>query len=424
MYALYNGAWALAAPGLRRWLRRHPRHGELLARFAPVIPAFSGQPIWVHACSVGEVTTAKPILKALQTRFPATPILLTASTATGYELANKSCADFHVTWFPFDSPRAVGSFLDGAKPRVLVLVETEIWPNVLRECRRRGIPSVIVNGRISDKHFPRYLRFRFLLRKVFCQLAAAGVQNETYAERFAMLGVNRSAIHVTGNTKFDAVATAVDEELRARLRTENGLSGGGPVLVFGSTRPGDEALAATCWRQLREEFPTLRLVVAPRHLDRIDEALQPFEEAVLRRSEVLRGREPSGERIFFLDTVGELAAFYSLGDVAVVGGSFYAGVNGHNPLEPAALGVATVFGPYMSNFPDPAAVLLGAGGGIQVGRPEELCGTLISLLNDTARRATMASRAREAVLNQRGAIERNVDLVETLLSRSGRPVPE
>ena len=421
MYAIYNLAWAVAAPGLRAWLRRHPRHGPLLARFDPEIPADVVRPLWVHACSVGEVTTAKPILQALRQRFAGAPILLSTSTATGRDLADRTCAGCPVTWFPFDAPGSVRQFLEKAQPRILILIETELWPNVLRECRRRGIPAVIVNGRLSDKHFPRYRRWRPFFQAVFGQLTAVGVQNQVYADRMTALGVDAAKVHITGNTKFDAVAAEVDEARRARLKAENGFPEQAPILVFGSTRPGDEALAGACWHTLRTQFPDLRLVVAPRHLERMDEALQPFDEPVLRRSEVKQGRTPNGERVFFLDTVGELALFYSLGSVAVVGGSFFPGVNGHNPLEPAALGVPTVFGPYMSNFPDPAAVLLAAKGAIQVPSPERLGETLAALLNDPEESARMAARGRDAILSERGAIERNVDLVEAVLQHSSPP---
>ncbi len=418
IYGLYNTALALIAPCGAIWLRCHPRHRTLLARFNPSVPPLHGRPLWVHACSVGEVNTARPIVKALQARLPKVPMLLTVSTETGHVLAEKVCAEFAVTWSPFDTRAAVRRFLDKAQPRALVIVETELWPNLVRETRRRGVPVIVVNGRISDKHYPRYRRWRSFFAEVLRHVTAIGAQNDAYAQRFAAIGAAPGITHVTGNTKFDGVTTGIDAKARSRLRTENGFQPGQPILIFGSTRPGDEALAAACWRALCKDLPGLRLIVAPRHLERLPEAVAAFSEPILRRSEVKEGRSPDGERVFLLDTVGELVSFYAIASVAVVGGSFYPGVNGHNPLEPAALGVPTVFGPYMSNFTDPARALLAARGAIQVSRPEDLCAALRSLLADPAEQRQLGTRARKAVLDNQGAIDRNVDLVLAQLDLS------
>jgi len=333
-------------------------------------------------------------------------------------LAQATCSGFPITWFPFDHPAAVRRFFDAVRPSALVLIETELWPNVVREAGIRKVPVIIVNGRISDKHFPRYQRFHFFFKKVFQGITAAGVQSRRYAERLAILGVDPSRITITGNTKFDAVTAVVDSEKQNQIRAECGFAADAPVLLFGSTRPGDEALAAECWKSLREKFPTLRLVVAPRHLDRIEEALAPFAEPVRRRSEILAGRIPAGERVFFLDTLGELNSFYALATVAVVGGSFYPGVNGHNPLEPAALGVPAVFGPYMSNFAEPSQVLLDAHGAVQVAAPEDLLAVLQDLLDDSQKRSVIGENGRAAVVENQGAIVRTVELIASLLNKA------
>jgi 3-deoxy-D-manno-octulosonic-acid transferase len=340
---------------------------------------------------------------------------LTASTATGQELARKIVKDAAVAWFPFDTLTAVRGFLERVAPRALVLIETELWPNVLRETRRTGAPVIVVNGRLSDRRLPRYTRFRPFIKPIFQQITHAGVQTPLYAERFAWMGVDPARIRVTGNTKFDAVATEMDAKLRGRLRLENFFPANAPILLFGSTRPGDEALAAACWKTLRDAFPALRLVVAPRHLARLADAIAPFDEPVFRRTEVKAGRAYGGERIFFLDTVGELSQFYALASVAVIGGSFYPGVNGHNPLEPAALGVATVFGPFMSNFQEPARALIAQRGAVQVAQPGALSGALAALIADSAERRHLGTLGRKVVLENRGAIARNVDLIAEAL---------
>ncbi|HNR32428.1 MAG TPA: glycosyltransferase N-terminal domain-containing protein [Candidatus Hydrogenedentes bacterium] len=415
-YLLYNAVVRSLAPALALWLRAGRRHRALAARFAPPVPQLQARPLWVHACSVGEVNTARPLVRALHERFPDSPVLLTVSTSAGRALAEGMRGECATTWFPFDAPATVRRFVAEARPRVLILVETEIWPNVVRECRRAGVPVVVVNGRISDKHFARYARFRRFFREVFAYVSAAGVQDDEYARRIIALGAPAKAVTVTGSTKFDGAATHIDPRARARVRRENGFQQDDLVVVFGSTRPGDEALAAATWQALRDESPRLRLVVAPRHLDRLDEALAPFaEEPVLRRSAVLRGERPSGERVFFLDTVGELVQFYAIGDVAVVGGSFHPGVEGHNPIEPAALGVPTVFGPYMRNFAEPARILVTANAARRVLQPDELPDTLRALLRDGTARRTLGTRGRRAVLENQGAIARNVDLIAEAL---------
>jgi 3-deoxy-D-manno-octulosonic-acid transferase len=411
VYAFYNVATSLAAPFGAAWLALGSKHRRLLGRFAPPVPVSHGKPLWVQACSVGEVGTAKQMIGAMRQRWPEIPVALTVSTASGYDLAGLACPDAALTWFPFDHPYIVRRFVRGLAPRALILIETEIWPNVLREAHRNGAAVVLVNGRLSDKHIGRYQRFGFLFRRVLSHLSEAGMQNEEYAERLKSLGADPARVHVTGNTKFDGVLTEVDPERLARLRSETGLIPGEPVVVFGSTRPGDETLAASCWRTLRDAFPGLRLVVAPRHLERVGEAVSAFDEPVLRRSETSQGRRPGGEKVIVLDTVGELAAFYALATLVVIGGSFYPGVNGHNPIESAALGVPTVFGPYMRNFVDPARELLARGGAVQVDRPEGLLPALTRLLGDPQERARIGARGREAVLANQGATERNLDLI-------------
>lgn len=350
---------------------------------------------------------ALPLARAAHDRWPTMPLLLTASTVTGRTQLRRPDAVLTAGWFPFDHALVVRRFLDATAPRALVLIETELWPNVLRGCRARGIPVTIANGRISDAQFRRLTRFRSWVRPMFACIDRAGMQSAEHAARMVALGVPASRVEVTGSLKFDGAPVQAPPEDLASLRAACGLDDA-PVLVAGSTRPGDEALVADAWRALRKMYPDLRLVVVPRHVDRADEVARLFTEPVLRRSS---GEAPSGEPVVLVDTLGELTAFYALATVAVVGGSFRPGVDGHNPIEPAALGIPAVFGPYMRNFAEPAHLLAAGGGALQLDQPGQLTDAVRRLLADPVLRARMGEQARAVVAANRGATARTLDLL-------------
>ncbi len=417
---LYDVFTSAAAPLVCTRLMLSRRYRTLLKRFYPEVPDFRGSPVWFQACSLGEVNVAKPILDAVCKRLPDDDceMLLTVSTLAGRTAAESAKLPAKITWCPFDQRQIVTRFVKTVQPRALILVETEVWPNLVRCTADLGIPVAIINGRISDKHLPRYQRFSGWLKPVFGRISLACMQNEEYAERIVELGVPRSNVRVTGNTKFDGVALDVNRDEVRDLREACGIREDASVLVFGSTRPGDERLAAECWNILKNEFPELILVLVPRHTERTEEVMAFFSnEKILLRSRLKQGAKPAGERVLIVDVMGELVKFYAMAALAVIGGSFYPGVNGHNPLESAALGIPTVFGPYMRNFIDPARALISAGGARQVKSPDDLAEVLVGLLSDSAERARLATRGREAVLANRGAIERTLDAIFPLLER-------
>jgi 3-deoxy-D-manno-octulosonic-acid transferase len=363
---------------------------------------------------VGEVNTAKPLLSALHSRWPELPQVLTVSTASGYAYSQGLTAPWlHITHLPFDTVRVVRDFLRRLNPRMLILVETELWPSIIAETRRLDVPVVLISGRLSAKHFGRYRCATRLVRPLLAEMAALGVQTPLYAERFERLGADPARIHITGSTKYDGVATEVPgiDELRQQLNLEPA----DPVLVFGSTRPGDESLAYACWTGLRSEFPRLRLIVAPRHLQRLGEVAQSMGEPVCLWSEVVAGATPEQSSPLVVDTMGELVRFYALATVAVVGGSFFPGVEGHNPFEPAALAVPTVFGPYMSNFAEPAAMLLDGHGAIQVSDSTHLADAIAGLLRAPGQRKALGIAARGVVAANRGAIARTLEIISSHL---------
>jgi len=408
-YPLYNLAWAAASPLARCYLRIRPRHRPLRARFHVPEPV-DAPPVWVQACSVGEVAVARPIITALEAALPGTPIVLSTSTIGGHAEAERKAGSALVRWFPMDAPGVVRRYVRTLQPQVLVLVETEIWPNVIREASRAGVPVVVVNGRISDRQFPKLQRWAAWLRPVFSQLNAAGMQNECYAERLAALGTPAERVEVTGNAKFDSVQTELDSRERVRLRARMRIPADAPLLVFGSTGPGEEALAVACWHSLRERWPKLRLVIAPRHLHRVDGILARLNAPHVRRSALDKSATARDAPVILLDTFGELGMCYSMATVAVVGGCFFSGMDGQNPLEPAALGVPTIFGPFMDSFRDSVQVLLDANAAHQVDKTA-LCDTLAQLFENPGEARRLGTRARKAVLDNRGAVARNVDLV-------------
>lgn len=415
-WLLYSALMDFAAPFAAVYLLLRPKYRPLLGRFRPRVPVpplgQRSRPLWIHACSVGEVNIARPIIEAVRNRWPGLPLLLTVSTVSGRDLARNVLPQVPLTWLPFDHPACLRPFLRKLDARALVLLDTELWPCLISLLHLSAVPVILANGRISDKHFPKYRRLKGFLRPVLEDLSAAAMQNDEYAGRLIELGARPERVCACGSTKFDGVRESVDPGKVEALRAQCGFHPADPVIVFGSTRPGDEALAAACWTSLRDPFPNLRLVIAPRHLDRLQEGVAPFKEPIKRRSE---GGLNTGARIFFLDTVGELVDFYAMGSVAVIGGSFSPGVNGHNPLESAALGVPTVFGPYMRNFIDPARELVAHKGAVQTDA-DELSKVLLRLLENPEERAALAQNGREAVRKNQGAIKRTLDLIEPFLS--------
>ncbi|HOK90661.1 MAG TPA: 3-deoxy-D-manno-octulosonic acid transferase [Candidatus Hydrogenedentes bacterium] len=410
----YRVTMAMAAPLARLWLASGSRHGPLYGRFWLPPGEVAPGGIWFHACSLGEVNTARPLLVAAEKRWPDIPVMLSSSTFTGYSRAVEVAGADRARWFPFDDPASVRRFFDTAAPRAVALVETEIWPGFLAGAEQRGVPVVILNGRISDRAFPRFRRFASIFHPAFRRITLVAAQNEEYADRFIELGVPEERVRVTGSLKFDAVQLEPDPARRDYLRTCLGLVGDPParVVVFGSTRPGDEALAATCLERLRPQFPDVHWIIAPRHVDRageVESLLRPF--GVVRLSVLKRG-ETTPARVVLADTVGDLVGLYSLATVAVIGGSFYPGVEGHNPLESAALGIPTIYGPFMRNFPDAASALEKVGGALRLSAPDQLAETLKRLLSDPMKREVMGMSARQAVLAGRGALQRNLDCLD------------
>lgn len=406
---IYRALLWPAAPLVAAWLGIDPTRRPQLRRFQPDVPQVHA-PIWVHACSVGEVNTALPLVRAIQQRWPDRDIVLTASTPTGHAFA-RDRSPVPVAWFPLDHPLSVNGFFERLQPSALLLVETELWPGVLSRAHRLGVPVALISGRLSDAHARAYARSRRLWQAVLRPLAAAAMQSQLHADRIAALGVPPDRIRVTGNIKYDALPEKLSPAERERLRSSLGIAPDAPVVVFGSTHPGDEALAADCWRGLRGRFPGLRLIVAPRHLDRVEAAGRELGAVPHVRRSTISGASDRDAGVILLDTHGELGRVYAIADVAVMGGSLHPGVDGHNPLEPAAQGVVTIVGPHMRNFRDITAQLLECGSAVQIPGPGSLCAAIGPMLDDRAATAQRGASALEVLAANRGAIERTLAFI-------------
>jgi len=365
-----------------------------------VIDAMAGQrPIWFHAASVGEVIASQKLLEGIRERFPGRRLLVSTFTPTGNEAAKEKLKADGVIFLPLDFPWAVNRAVKKVNPSTLILMETELWPNLIRKAGSMGIPVVLVNGRISDTSYGKYWFISPLLKKVFESITLFLMQSEGDAGRVITLGAEQSKVTVTGNIKFDLKPADKDIGFMDNW--------GGPVLLAGSTHKGEDAPILDIYKGLRERYPALKLVLAPRHLDRVREVEGILKEKGLqfvRRSEVSEKIELP---ILLLDTLGELATFYKYGTIVFIGGSLIP-VGGHNPLEPALYGKPVLFGPHMENFRDSARILEESGGGARVDNPEGLNNRIDRLLSDIDLRQTMGNNARQAVLKNQGATERTM----------------
>jgi 3-deoxy-D-manno-octulosonic-acid transferase len=371
-----------------------------------------GRPlIWIHAVSVGEVLAVTRLVKALDAGLPGYFVAISTTTRTGQALARERFGANRVFYCPLDLPWAVRAYLNALKPRMLVLAETEFWPNLLSGCFRRGIPVAVVNARISDRSWPRYKMLRRLWKPLLGRLSSVLAQSEIDASRLIALGCAPERVAVAGNLKFDV--RAAEEAEATRLLKAN--SAGLRFVVAGSTLEGEEAALVEAWPRLLAADPKLAMVLAPRHPERFAAVAALLEKSGnrwTRRSKFVEPLRP-GE-IVLLDTIGELASVYSLASVAFVGGSLVA-AGGHNPLEPAQFGVPIVMGPHYANF---VAITdsLRAHDALRIAAKEELAEALTALLSDRAAAEAMGARAREVFEQQAGATDRCVAALRTLIA--------
>jgi len=439
MYLLYSAALAVAllasAPWwLWRMLWRHKYRAGLAERLGRVPQrllvggAGASGSIWIHAVSVGEVLAVSALVAELHRQFPGRRILVSTTTATGQALARGRFGEENVFYFPLDFAFAVRAYLRALQPELVVLAETEFWPNFLRLAKAGGARLAVVNARISDRSLPGYRRWRGLLRGVLRDLDLFLAQSEEDARRLVEIGAAQDRVRVAGNLKFDvkaATASAGTSLLRAAL--ERG--GGRPVVVCGSTLEGEEAILRRAFEAVRSQYPGAVFIVAPRHPERFDAVAQEFAASGLRcwRRSQLKPEEALQGGVLVLDTLGELASVYGLASLAFVGGSLVAR-GGHNILEPAQHGVPILVGPHTGNFRDIIGIFARAQA-LRVVTPDNLADTMLELLADGTGRDALGRRAAEVFRAQAGATARTLAALELLLptatpASGGMPVAE
>ncbi len=401
----------LAVRGLRNrdYWRRWPERFGFTAKGEPPTD------VWVHAVSVGEARAAAPIVEHLLGRYPNMRVLVTTMTPTGSEQVRQLFGDRVAhCYVPYDFPDAVARFLKGWRPQRAIIMETEIWPNIVCACDRRGIPLVFANVRLSAKSFASYARVRWLIGPVLRLAGAFAVQGERDAERMRRLGAPPAAVTVTGSVKFEVKLPPSLNEVAAVLRREWGQRR--PVWIAGSTHDPEETLVLEAFRVLRRRHPDLLLVIVPRHPERFTVVVRLCERAghqILRRSESGLQLSPETE-ILIGDTMGELTLLYAASDVAFVGGSL-APIGGHNVLEPCALGIPAIYGPHMFNFQDISALVLEAEAGVMIESGAELADAVHALLSDPNRRFRMGESGKRLIEENRGALQRTVAVLEHVL---------
>ncbi len=424
MYLLYDLLLLISAAGLiPYYLLRGARYGknrrgirERLGHYtAEQLSALEGgQIIWVHAVSVGETRAAIPLLKGLRQKYPGARILLTNVTETGHAVAQKNTDIDICLFFPFDFSWTVRRVLQLIRPQLIIIVETEIWPNFARQAKLLDIPVLLVNGRISDRSFPRYRLVRVLLRPVLRCFAAFCMQSQVDAERIVQLGAAISRVENTGNLKFDHALRDISSEALQQLRQEYRLPENVQIIAAGSTHAGEEVLLLECFLQLIAQGKELILLLVPRHPERSRELSELLEEKGIDFSlrSRLAGDAPflSSGQVLLVDTLGEVLNLYSLSDLVFVGGSLVP-VGGHNLLEASLCSKPVLFGPHVQNFREISAKLSRSGAGIQVENQQQLLDRCALLLNDPVRSRAMGEAGRALITENAGATERTLQRI-------------
>jgi len=429
MYRLYSALLLgyfvalLPAIGYARWKHRKSfgNIGERLGSLPTISRDGSGRSIWIHAVSVGEAMSVRPLIRVLRATYPDYRLVLSTTTVTGQKIAQSFSDEVDAVFYaPFDFDPFVRRTLDTVVPELLILVDTEIWPNLLRACRDRGVRTVLVNGRLSDKSFKRYRLVQRFMRRVLGDIDHFCVQTELWANRFVEIGADPARITVTGSLKFDAVGeqdVGVPSGVEEALMNMFSFLKPRPVLIAASTLRGEDEPVLRAFCRVQAAVPDALLVIAPRHPERFDESMacaEQFGYRVHRRSEMPL-EESTDMTVILLDTIGELRYLFQIASAVFVGGSLVP-AGGHNLLEPAVFGKAVVVGPHMDNFAAVTDEFLKERAVLQVQTPAQLTEELVSLMSDPDRRMRLGSRAASVVAANRGATQRCMSVIARYVS--------
>lgn len=372
--------------------------------------------IWLHSVSVGETIAAAPLVKGLQQQYSNIPVVVTTMTPTGSAQVRALFGDgvFHV-YAPYDLPGAVSRFLQRVQPRLLIIMETELWPNTVHYCYQKKIPVVLANARLSEKSARGYQGFAALTQPMLKQLSCVVVQAEADKNRFLSLGLPNAAVQVSGSIKFDVCISAELQQRGSELKTQWNDAGSRQIVLAASTHEGEDALLLNAFHGLRERFPNLLLVLVPRHPERFDQVARLAEQqGFITRRYSNEAVPAASTEVFIGDAVGELMLWYGCADLVFIGGSL---VNrgGHNMLEPAAWGLPIVIGPSVFNFQSIAELLLTQQALVQLSGfaqlDEQLSEQIALLLTDEQRRQTLSANALRVVADNRGALARLLGVV-------------
>lgn len=402
---------------LQSLFRKRP--ARLLKERLGGFPDLSAQhPIWFHAASVGEVLCCMPLLKKIRQEVPDTAIVLTTMTSTGKETAKKLIPEANwIFFFPLDHPWLIRRVLKKLKPRLFLIAETELWPNLLRLCRSKNIPVLLFNGRISENSLRGYLLFKSFFKRCLESISFFLMQSEEDRNRIIEIGAPSQRTTVVGNIKFDQIPPDKNSEPSTDLSTSFRLQGNETILIAGSTHQGEEEIFIQVYKDLKKTYPHLILILAPRHLNRLEDVEKLLSQEGLRwkrRSSFPQQDPKEGKEVILLDTMGELMRIYSLGTIVFIGGSLVS-IGGHNPLEPLLFKKCVLFGPYMFNFLEISRRLIAERGAVLVKDRETLFFQLKRLLSDEKTRKEIGENGYRFLQKHRGATERIFETIRPFL---------
>ena len=376
------------------------------------------RPVWIHAVSVGEVMATVPLLEELKKRYPRQTIVLSTVTATGNHMAElKARKADAVIYFPFDYPFMVKRAIKQIAPKLFITLETELWPNFLRALKRKGIPSVVLSGRISNNSYHRYRWARFFFSRVLAHIDAFYMQTEVDARRIIAIGADRNRVTILGNLKWDQEIPLLTPGEKGHLYETLNLKEGQSIFIAGSTHRGEEEIVLEVFKRLKEGYADLKLILAPRHPERFSEAAHLVARhglTCIRKTELAKQLKAQHHDVILLDTIGELSKLYSIGTIIFVGGSLVQ-AGGHNVLETVAHRKAVLFGPHMDNFLEIARYLTENGGGLVVDNGEALFLKAKALLHNEALRRELGEKAFEIIARNQGTTRKAIEAIGNFL---------